>query len=184
MSRWLWRFGLLAVMAVSMMLRFEAIRSRDLILDRFDLSATLSRIIADAGMTLLPNPAPAGRLMSKTVYFVRPGCAGTSYAMPFTFNADASTMLSRLGLDGYDIRFIYLDVEWRSQDRTRMFLAWIEQSIKSALGQSSYLPVKVALALAEPRGCAGLPTPQWRMAWHRSSLDAPASPTRHVMARP
>ena len=112
------------------------------------------------------NPAKPSSVRSSAVYFQRPDCAEPSVVVPFSLNFEALPFLARIVPSrSYTQTFLYLDGEWPTQSRVRMFLEWLKHAVLEVAGNTRYLPVKTAIVLAEPSSCRSPAYIDWRLIW-------------------
>jgi hypothetical protein len=169
------RLGFPLLLLASVAIRHHAISDRDSLTARFDIGAAIADVVAAHGMTLLENPVRPPRVLSSIVYFVRPGCAQPSLAMPFSLNYQALPLLNRVIKPDYRHRFLYLDRAWPRQARFEMLLVWLEHAVLSVGGASRFVPVKTAIVLADHMDCSSLDGIAWELVWqrgrHRNAIE-------------
>lgn len=168
-SRLVIRLGLFCLIVTALLVRLNAIEARERLDDQVSMTAQIGAIVAAAGFDALDNPVAPPRLTHDAVYFQRPDCPGVSIAAPYSFAVDAQAVSTRLKLDGQQVRHVYLDRDFASQSRPAFYVQWFAASLAGAVGLSPYLPLKIALLIAEPGACVDRQTPDWSQAWR---LDA------------
>jgi hypothetical protein len=159
------------ILAASLTLRAHSISCRDQLLSSFNASQEVSELVRASGMTLRENPVKPPKSRSTIVYFDRPGCGATSIALPFTFNTDAMTVLSQVNKPDFAVRFIYFDQVRPEQDRAGFFMMWIKQTALSLAGYSRFVPLKIAIALAEPESCSKDDKVNWQLVWDKARFE-------------
>lgn len=163
---------LLAVLVASMAVRFETNRARQEMANEFDTSAAVTAVIRAQGYAILENPVRPPKLLSRVVYFQRPECAQASLVLPYFINEEAVQLLSRVTAPGAEPHFFYIDRDWPEQARAAMMLHWIKHVVLGNFGASRYVPVKMAIALADPPDCRPAQRIDWRPVWERDRVDA------------
>ena len=81
--------------------------------------------------------------------------------LPHYLNEEAAQLLPGHGT-GFEIRFYYIDRDWREQSRLAMALQWIKHLVLNVFGASPYIPVKLAIVLADPPNCRPAQAIDWR----------------------
>lgn len=171
---WLVRAVLMALIVVSVAVRFNAIRQREVLVGGFDMAAAIQSAVAARGYTLLPNPVQPPKVLSVVQYFERPGCAAPTLVVPFGLNNEVRPLLDRAAGPGYRYRYVFLDAAWSVQSRIGLYAEWLKHAALGVVGASPYRAVKVALAVADPAGCGATEAIDWREVWR----TVPAGPTR------
>lgn len=184
------RFALLSLIVAAVAIRVHAVSTRDSRIASFDIDLAVKSLIENQGLPLKPNPAKPATILSMAIYFQRPDCAEPSVIFPFSLNFEALPFLARIvPSQSYTQTFLYLDGEWPTQSRIRMFIEWLKHAVLEVTGNTRYLPVKTAVVLAEPSSCRGLAPIDWRLIWdkdwnraavQRRKLDLERSTARMV----
>jgi hypothetical protein len=187
------RFALLSLIVATVAIRVHAVSARDSLVASFDVDLALKSLIESQGFPLKPNPAKPATILSMAVYFQRPDCAEPSVVVPFSLNFEALPFLARIvPSQSYTQTFLYLDGEWPTQSRIRMFIEWLKHAVLEVTGNTRYLPVKTAVVLAEPSSGRGLAPIDWRLIWdkdwnralvQRRKLDVPERRTARMVSR-
>ncbi len=168
------RTVMLALILVSVVVRVATIRMRDDTLLHFDMTAALIQVAGHAGFEVLPNSAKPSELLHGAVPFRRPSCAAVSWAVPFAFSHEARAVVRRLDVDGYDVRYLYIDYVEPVQNQPRMMLEMLRHTALWVFGDRRYVTPKIALALVEPPGCLDARSPDWRQVWRADQPRAAA----------
>jgi len=171
---WLVRGLLLVLIVVSVGTRSLAIRQRDATVGGFDVGSAIRSAVAARGYVSLSNPVKPPKVLSSVHYFERPGCAAPTLVMPFGISIEAKPLLHRAAGAGYNYRFIFLDAATSVQSRVVFYAEWLKHAALGIVGASPYLPLKVALAVADPVGCGTPDAIDWREVWR----TPPASSAR------
>jgi|EndMetStandDraft_8_1072994.scaffolds.fasta_scaffold232331_2 hypothetical protein len=158
---------LLAALVASVAVRFETNRAREAMASDFDIGAAVEDVIRANGYALRENPVKPPKLLSRVVYFQRPECQQASLVLPHFINEEAAQLLPRVTEPGFEIRFFYIDGNWREQSRVAMALQWIKHLVLNMFGASPYIPVKLAIVLADPPNCRPVQAIDWRPVWER-----------------
>jgi hypothetical protein len=166
---------LLAVLVASVAVRFETNRSRETMVDDFDAGAAVEAVIRARGYAVLENPVKPPKMLSRVVYFQRPECQRASLVLPYFINEEVVQLLSRVTGPGFESRFFYIDRDWHEQARAAMVFYWIKHAVLNVFGASPYLPVKMAIVLADPPDCGSKQTIDWRPIWERDNHAHPVS---------
>jgi hypothetical protein len=158
---------LLAALVASVAVRFETNRAREAMASGFDIGAAVEDVIRANGYALQENPVKPPKLLSRVVYFQRPECQQASLVLPHFINEEASELLMRVTEPGFENRFFYIDRDWREQSRPAMALQWIKHLVLNLFNASPYIPVKMAIVLADPPNCRPAQAIDWRPVWQR-----------------
>lgn len=176
--------GFLAVaLLVSLGIRYHSIHEREAILAKVKLPAVIASVVASHGMVLRANPVQPPKVLSRIVYFERPGCDAPSLAMPTELHIDAMGYLARTRISDYRYSFIYIDKTWKSQDRIGLHFNWLKHTALGVIGKSAYFPLQEAIVLAEPAKCATTDTIDWKQVWDKARLAAMVADARARPAR-
>jgi hypothetical protein len=168
MTSLLVRIGLLLAVITTVVIRHQAVVSRDALVESFDIGGAIKALLRQNGLALLENPAKPSRILSIAVYFQRPECAQHSVIMPLSLNYEGLPILDRIVKEGYAHRFIYLDGAWPAQSRVPIFVEWLRNAMLNVVGASRYLPVKTAVVLADPVDCSVDASIDWRLLWDKT----------------
>lgn len=169
MNIWSWRALLLTLLAGSLMIRAGAIRERERSIETFDFAAAMTGVIAAGGHATLPNPVAPPKVLSAIVYIARHDCAEPSMALPFYLNQAAAPLLDRATAGKpYTYRYHFIERAWPDQTRLALNTQWLKHAALALVGSTPYRPVRRAVAVADPAGCAPVPV-QWRDVWRRST---------------
>jgi len=169
---------LLVVLVASVAVRFETNRSRSATASDFDASEAAAAVIRAHGYALRENPVKPPRLLSRVVYFQRPECDQASLVLPYFINEEVVQLLSRVTEPGFENRFFYIDRDWGEQARAAMVLHWIKHAVLNVFGASQYLPVKMAIVLADPPNCHPKRPINWRPIWEKDAHAHAANAAR------
>jgi hypothetical protein len=169
---------LLAALVASVAVRFETNRAREAMASDFDIGAAVEDVIRANGYALRENPVKPPRLLARVVYFQRPECQQASLVLPHFINEEAGQILMRITDAGFERRFFYIDRDWREQSRPAMALQWIKHLVLNVFDASPYIPVKMAIALADPPNCRPAHAIDWRPVWQRDRQAHAASTAR------
>jgi hypothetical protein len=178
MKATMFRGLLLVVLVASVAVRFEANRNRAAMADEFDAGAAVEAVIRAHGYALLENPVKPPGYLSRVVYFQRPECERASLVVPYFINEEVVQVLARVTEPGFENRFFYIDRDWREQARAAMMRQWIKHLVLNVFGASHYIPVKMAIALADPPNCHPKQPIDWRPVWERHSDPASVNAVR------
>lgn len=163
---------LLAALVASVAVRFETNRAREAMASDFDIGAAVEEVIRANGYALRENPVKPPKMLSRVVYFQRPECQQASLVLPYFINEEAAQLLVRVTEPGFERRFFYIDRDWREQSRAAMTLQWIKHVVLNVFGASHYVPVKMAIVLADPPNCHARQPIDWRPIWERDHAGA------------
>jgi hypothetical protein len=169
---------LLAALVASVAVRFETNRAREAMASDFDIGAAVEDVIRANGYVLRENPVKPPRLLSRVVYFQRPECEQASLVLPHFINEEATQLLTRVTEPGFESRFFYIDRDWREQSRPAMALQWIKHLVLNVFDASPYIPVKMAIVLADPPNCRPVHVIDWRPVWERDRQAHAANTAR------
>ncbi|HSS27780.1 MAG TPA: hypothetical protein VLL50_07470, partial [Usitatibacter sp.] len=136
---------------------------------KFDIAASLTRLVRDQGWTLRENPVKRPLIRSRLIYFQRPGCEEASVIVPFDWSDASITYLADTIRPDFDRSYIYLDARSKQEDRVAMIAEWARHRILGALGASHYVNVRTAILLAEPADCRAPATVDWRAVWDEAT---------------
>src|ERR1700744_3660750 len=162
MSKAVVRSLCIMVLLLTVAVRFQSDRTRQMMISEFDAGTAVADVLRSHGLELRENSVKPPRLLSVVVYFQRPECDRVSLVLPYFINAEAEPLLARVAEPGFERRFYYMDSSWREQHRVSMFLAWASYAVLDLMGASPYLPVKKAIVLADPPGCHPADAIDWR----------------------
>ena len=169
------RLALLSMIIVIAAIRMHAVKTRDALDASFDVDLSVKSLIESQGLTLKTNPKQPPNILSAAVYFQRPDCAEPSVVIPFSLNFEALPLLARIvSLQSYTQTFHYLSGKWPTQNRARMFIEWFKHAVLEVTDNTSYLPVKTAVVLAEPLSCHSPTLIDWRLIWDKERNKAAA----------
>jgi hypothetical protein len=171
---------LLVVLVASVAVRFGANRERAAMADEFDAGAAVAAVIRAHGYALLENPVKPPKFLSRVVYFQRPECGRASLVVPYFINEEVVQVLARVAEPGFENRFFYMDRDWREQARAAMMRQWFKHLVLNVFGASHYVPVKMAIALADPPDCRPVQAIDWRPIWERDRQVHAVNSTRPV----
>jgi len=76
--------------------------------------------------------------------------------------------------------FFYIDRDWREQSRPAMAMQWIKHLVLNVFDASPYIPVKMAIVLADPPNCRPAQAIDWRPVWQRARQAHAANTARPV----
>jgi len=175
MSKTVIRSLLLLALLVSVAVRSQSIRTRDMTMREFDVSAAIAQVLQSHGLELRENPLKPPKTLSVVVYFHRPECDRTSLVLPYFINAETEPMLARITEPGFERHFFYLDGSWREQQRMSMFLTWAKYAVLDLFGASPYVPVRKAIVLADPPNCHPSEIIDWRVLWEKNHPHNPVN---------
>lgn len=165
MNRTVIRGLCLLVLLASIAVRFQSNRAREAMMTGFDVGAAVTAVIRQHGYVVLENPVKPPAMLSAVIYFQRPECDRASLVLPHFINEETRSLLMRAaGPDSWN-RFFYLDGSWNDQARVAMFLEWAKYAVLDIFGASRYIPVKLAIVLAEGSDCHPAVAIDWRPVW-------------------
>ena len=167
MNKTLIRGLCLLVVLASVVVRFQANKTRLEMTADFDVAAAVTDVIRQHGYALRENPIKPPSLLAGVIYFQRPECEQASLVLPHFINEETQTLLTRVEKPGSNRHFYYLDGSWNEQARVAMFLAWARFAVLDVFGASQYIPVKKAIVLAEAPGCHPATPIDWRPVWEK-----------------
>jgi hypothetical protein len=156
------------VLLLSLGVRLRADWSRTAVMSEFDTGGAIAEVLQSHGLQLRDNPVKPPKVLSVVVYFQRPECDRVSLVLPYFINAEIDPLLARVTEPGSQRHYYYLDGAWREQHRVSMFFKWLEYAALDLVGASAYVPVKKAIALADPPNCLPTETIDWRPLWEKS----------------
>jgi len=182
MSKVVVRSVLLLVLLLSVIVRFQANRTREMMMMEFDASAAVAQLLQHHNLELRENLLKPPKILSVVVYFQRPGCDRTSLVLPYFINAEVEPMLARVTEPGFERHFFYLDGSWREQHRVSMFLAWMKYAVLDLLVASPYVTVKKAIVVADPPNCHPADMIDWRPLWEKNRPRNPVNADRNGIA--
>jgi len=165
----------LLILVLTVAVRFQADRTRRVMMSEFDASSAIAEVLRSHGLQLRDNPVKPPRLLSVVVYFQRPECDRASLVFPYFINAETEPLLARVTEPGFERHFYYMDGDWREQHRVSMFFAWLKYAALDLVGASPYVPVKKAIVLADPPNCRPAEIIDWRMLWEKGRLRGPVN---------
>ena len=161
----------IVLLVSSLALRQRAIFNRSEAVSGIDMISAISQLVQANQVQLLENPGRQSKFLENLVYFAKPGCSEPSIVMPFALHFDPMMMYTRAIKPGYSHRFYYLDKEWPEQDRVAMHITWLKVSGLAIFDATPFLPVNMAIMVAEPEHCSGASPIDWRLLWDRKQLE-------------
>lgn len=167
MSRRIVRGVLLVALLLSLAIRFQSSRAREVLVTEFDAGAAIAQVLRSHGLQLRKNPVEPPKVLSVVVYFQRPECDRVSLVFPYFISAETEPLLARVTEPGSARHYYYLDSSWNDQHRVSMFLEWARYAVLDLFGASPYLPVKTAIVLADPPDCRPADVIDWRALWKK-----------------
>ncbi len=167
MSKLALRAALLSALLISLAIKHRSIAARDDRSAAFDASLAITDVIQSYGLNVLENPVKPPKMLAKVVYFQRANCSRQSLVMPLTFNLEAAPLLARVAPQDYRRVYVYADISTPDQDRVAFYIEWLKHYVLALTGGTRYIPVKIAIVVAEPAECAATPTIDWRTVWDR-----------------
>jgi hypothetical protein len=173
MSKAVVRGVLLIALLLSLAIRFESNRAREVLMTEFDASAAITRVLQSHRLELRENPVKPPLVLSVVVYFQRPECDRASLVLPYFINAETEPLLTRVTEPGFERHFYYMEGSWREQHRVSMFLEWMKYAVLDLFGASPYVPVKKAIVMVDPPNCRPADVIDWRVLWEK---DRPQNP--------
>src|ERR1700744_2261667 len=175
MSKAVVRSLCIMVLLLTVAVRFQSDRTRQMMISEFDAGTAVADVLRSHGLELRENSVKPPRLLSVVVYFQRPECDRTSLVLPYLINAEVEPLLARVTEPGFERRFYYMDSSWREQHRVSMFLEWLKYAALDLVGASPYLPVKKAIVIADPADFRPAGIIDWRVLWEKSRLRNPVN---------
>jgi hypothetical protein len=175
MSKAAVRILCMMVLLLTVAVRFQSDRTRQMMISEFDASTAIADVLRSHGLELRENSVKPPRLLSVVVYFQRPGCNRPSLVLPYLINAEVEPLLARLTEPGFERHFYYMDSSWREQHRVAMFLEWLKHAALDLAGASRYVPVKKAIVLADPPDCHPADVIDWRVLWEKERPRNPVN---------
>jgi hypothetical protein len=163
------------LLLASVAVRFQANRTREAMMADFDVGAAISDVIRARGYVLRENPVKPKLMLSRVVYFQTPECDQVSLVLPHFINEETLPLLMRVAKPEFDHEFYYMDKSWKEQDRVSMFLEWAKYAVLDIFGASRYVPVKIAIVLAESPDCRPAVPIDWRPIWDKGTRRDAAS---------
>ena len=171
------RWGLRGALALSLttmlVIKHRSANERVAANEKFDAVSAVMDIVRENGLDPLQSSGTA--VSRRIVSFKAPGCDQPSMVLANDWNIDAKPFLKAKLPSGYTTQFRYMDFTGGTQNRNAMFLEWLQQSAKSMLGLSRYVPIRMALVLCEPPACKAAQSIDWRVLWDRGRVLGNAS---------
>ena len=173
LMRWGFRGALALSLITMLVIKHRSANERVVANEKFDAVSAVMDIVREKGLD--PQQGSGTAVSRRIVSFKAPDCDQPSMVLANDWNIDAKPFLTAKIPPSYTTHFRYMDFAGNTQDRNAMFLEWLQQSAKSMLGLSRFVPIRLALVISEAPDCKAAKSIDWRPLWDRGRVLGNAS---------